>query len=97
MSVKYEKGLFKIIEGDLDPLKIIVLEQCLYLKPGTLIDYGLVDWRYQNEYKQLILVFKEGFDWPRSIWEFEPCGLDRNRIFTRDGMTFIPFYNIYIE
>lgn len=97
MTVKYEKGLFKIIEGDLDPLKIIVLEQYLYLNPGTLTDYGLIDWRYNKEYKRLVLVFKEGFDWPRSLWQFDPYGLDRNRIATRDGMTFIPFNNIYVE
>ena len=95
MSVKYEKGICKITEGDLDPLKIIVLEQHLCLYPGTLINYGLVDWVYREEANRLVLIFKEGFNWPCSPREFDPHGMDRNRIVIQDGMTLIPFYNIY--
>lgn len=99
MSIKPNKfgNNYEIIEGDLDPLKLAFLEDKLELRPGMLSEYNLIDWRYMENTKQIILLFKGHFNWPISIYEFDPRSLDRNKISHYDGLTFVPFNNISIE
>lgn len=98
MSVKRnENGSYIIKEDDLDPLKLIFLEEKLGLKLGILSKYKILDWRYIEDNKQLILVFNDEFDWLYYADEFDPPGLDRNGIKQYMGLTFVPFKNISIE
>ncbi len=99
MSVKYneEAGVFGYIEGDLDPLKVMVLEEKLGLKLGQLTQWDLLDWTYRKDLNTIILVFKEGFTWPYSIDSWDPIGLSRTKIKEWGGVTFVPIEHIFIE
>lgn len=99
MSIEYneEAGVYTYREGDLDSLKVIVLEEKLGLKSGQLTQWNLLDWKYRTDLNTLILVFKEGFTWPYSIDSWDPVGLNRTKIKDYSGVTFVPIEHVFIE
>lgn len=97
MSIKPNKfgNNYDIIEGDLDPLAVRVLEDKLGLKPGILTKYNLIDWKYIPDKKEMLLIFKKGFDWPYNPYEMDPRNLNRKKSSEYLSLTLIIFDNIY--
>ena len=97
MSIKPNKfgTNYELIEGDLDPLAVSILENDLDLKSGILTTYNLIHWKYIEDSNEMLLIFKKGFNWPFSPGEFDPRKLNREKTSEYLGMSFIIFSNVY--
>lgn len=97
MSIKPNKfgNNYDLIEGDLDPLAVRILENDLDITPGLLTKYNLIDWEYIPDVNEMVLIFKKGFNWPYSPGTFDPIKLNRKRYSEYLGISFVVFSNVY--